>query len=106
MAETKQLKNEIDEMFQALKEKKKKAKRSISPKDDATMSTDVPNKKKKKTITKQEPRKLNRGSQRNPTPAFLRYDAADGLAIYSEESLCIEKGGNTAQCPFDCWCCF
>jgi hypothetical protein len=35
----------------------------------------------------------------------VRYDE-DGLPIYSEASLQIGKGGNTKDCPFDCWCCF
>lgn len=35
----------------------------------------------------------------------VRYDE-DGLPIYTEESLKINQGGDTADCPFDCWCCF
>jgi hypothetical protein len=30
----------------------------------------------------------------------------DGLLIYSAEELNVGKGGNTDDCPFDCWCCF
>lgn len=35
----------------------------------------------------------------------VRYDE-DGLPIYTEASLQINEGGDTAECPFDCWCCF
>ena len=35
----------------------------------------------------------------------VRFDE-DGLPIYTEESLGIGQGGNTALCPFDCECCF
>ncbi|CAM9576066.1 unnamed protein product [Chrysoparadoxa australica] len=34
-----------------------------------------------------------------------RFDE-DGLPIYTYESLRIGKGGGTADCPFDCDCCF
>ena len=30
----------------------------------------------------------------------------DGLPIYSEKELNIGQGGDTAECPFDCWCCY
>mmetsp|Transcript_12421 Transcript_12421/g.10346 ORF Transcript_12421/g.10346 Transcript_12421/m.10346 type:complete len:134 (-) Transcript_12421:35-436(-) len=30
----------------------------------------------------------------------------EGYKIYSEEELRIGQGGNTPDCPFDCWCCF
>lgn len=39
------------------------------------------------------------------TTGAVRYDD-DGLPIYTEEQLNINKGGNTALCPFDCDCCF
>lgn len=30
----------------------------------------------------------------------------DGLLIYTAEELNVGKGGDTDECPFDCWCCF
>ncbi|KAI8913425.1 hypothetical protein EDD86DRAFT_105196 [Gorgonomyces haynaldii] len=30
----------------------------------------------------------------------------DGLPIYTEEELKIGEGGDTENCPFDCWCCY
>lgn len=30
----------------------------------------------------------------------------DGLLIYTAEELNVGKGGDTEDCPFDCWCCF
>lgn len=30
----------------------------------------------------------------------------DGLLIYSATEMNIGKGGDTEDCPFDCWCCF
>ena len=30
----------------------------------------------------------------------------DGLRIFTEEELKIGQGGGTADCPFDCDCCF
>ncbi len=39
-------------------------------------------------------------------PKPVRYDEA-GLPIYTEEQLGIGSGGgDTKDCPFDCWCCF
>ena len=40
-------------------------------------------------------------------PKPVRFDAELGLPIYTEESLRIGQGkGDTADCPFDCSCCF
>ncbi|RHY73921.1 hypothetical protein DYB30_009572 [Aphanomyces astaci] len=47
----------------------------------------------------------NRMLQVSHSRHVVRYDA-DGLPIYSEESLRLNQGGETADCPFDCWCCF
>ncbi len=40
------------------------------------------------------------------SPEPLRYDEELGMPIYSLEALNIGKGKDTAQCPFDCDCCF
>ena len=40
---------------------------------------------------------------------FVERKTEDGVNVYSEESLNLHKnkvGGGTAQCPFDCDCCF
>uniref|UniRef100_A0A6S8BGP4 DUF1764 domain-containing protein n=1 Tax=Aplanochytrium stocchinoi TaxID=215587 RepID=A0A6S8BGP4_9STRA len=43
---------------------------------------------------------------RNQDPKPVKYDAKEGLNIYTMESLGIGKGGYTKDCPFDCNCCF
>lgn len=30
----------------------------------------------------------------------------EGFPIYSVEELKLGQGGDTTDCPFDCWCCF
>jgi hypothetical protein len=41
------------------------------------------------------------------SPVALRFDAKLGVKVYSLESLKIGAGnGDTADCPFDCNCCF
>ncbi|KNC98606.1 uncharacterized protein SPPG_06287 [Spizellomyces punctatus DAOM BR117] len=30
----------------------------------------------------------------------------DGYSLFTTEELNIGKGGDTPQCPFECWCCF
>lgn len=35
-----------------------------------------------------------------------RFDTESGLPVYSEKDLCINRGGKTPLCPFDCDCCF
>ena len=44
-------------------------------------------------------------ASRKRIASIVRYDA-DGLPIYTAASLRINQGGDTADCPFDCWCCF
>ena len=38
-------------------------------------------------------------------PKPFKHDE-DGLPIYTAKSLGIGRGGDTPDCPFDCWCCF
>lgn len=40
------------------------------------------------------------------SPEPLRYDEELGMPIYSLDALKIGQGKDTAQCPFDCECCF
>ena len=76
------IKNDLDVMF------KSKASKSIKKKDKPPIQQVVqPTKVQKEK--KQKPRKY-----------------VDGLPVYTEEELNIGKGGNTADCPFDCECCF
>ena len=43
----------------------------------------------------------------NPQSARVhRFDNPSGLNVYKAHHLGLGKGGNTPQCPFDCWCCF
>ncbi|KAI8818252.1 uncharacterized protein EV422DRAFT_570027 [Fimicolochytrium jonesii] len=30
----------------------------------------------------------------------------DGFGVFTTDELAIGKGGDTPQCPFDCWCCY
>lgn len=45
------------------------------------------------------------GFTRGPTGASRKY-TEEGYRIYSEDELKIRGGGDTADCPFDCSCCF
>nr|CCA20104.1 conserved hypothetical protein [Albugo laibachii Nc14] len=104
--------NEMDLLFDTLHTNKKKKKER-----DAIKSIEVKlehkRMKKEKEKLKEHIQALETnnknmtalGNASNPSANPIRYDH-DGLPIYSEESLQINRGGNTNECPFDCWCCF
>ena len=73
--------------------------------------------KKVKPVEKQEkpvkikPEQRPKGSSSDPLGAGMksghnRKYTEEGWPIYTEEELNIGKGGETADCPFDCQCCF
>ena len=51
-------------------------------------------------------RRLQRKELRESEPKPVRFDSDSGLNIYREADLRIGLGGGTADCPFDCNCCF
>ncbi len=71
---------------------------------------------KRKEIDKQERKERKEKKRRKERAVRSRRETVDGakpvrvddegMRIYSEESLCMLKGGGTAKCPFDCECCF
>ncbi|CAK4068769.1 unnamed protein product [Aphanomyces euteiches] len=95
---------ELDALFSNIKSKKQQ-----KLADDEAIRRQVAKEEAEKRAYRKHLEELEAEHKRkhNDTsdPKPIRYDA-DGLAIYSEESLRINQGGDTADCPFDCWCCF
>jgi hypothetical protein len=77
------IKSSLDQLFKA---KKGKVKVSDKPKEEEKPKIVV----KKPKVVADKKRKYMQ----------------DGLPIYSLEELNVGKGGDTAECPFDCNCCF
>ena len=67
--------------------------------------------KKKKTIEKPKKPEIKKVAEpkekkeKVPKTKASRF-TEEGFKIYSTEELNIGKGGDTADCPFDCNCCF
>ncbi|KAI9918085.1 hypothetical protein PsorP6_012601 [Peronosclerospora sorghi] len=102
--------NEIDDLFASLKarqhEKSMEDKQQKLAKEEEARRAKKENERLQQQIKKLEAQNTNSiAVGHNPDPRPVRYDE-DGLPIYSEASLQIGKGGNTQDCPFDCWCCF
>ncbi|CEG49639.1 Protein of unknown function DUF1764, eukaryotic [Plasmopara halstedii] len=101
---------EIDDLFAILKTKKRK--KNIAE-ENQKLAKEVKERceKKERERLQQQIKKLEAQNTNstacglNPDPRPVRYDE-DGLPIYTEAALQIGKGGNTQDCPFDCWCCF
>ncbi|KAK3180759.1 hypothetical protein Dsin_000148 [Dipteronia sinensis] len=99
--------NEIDEIFSSKKRKnpegKKKTHHNKSNKDDTVTVEQQPKLKNKKSK-----RATDGDFSDDRPPARPRKRSEDGLAVYTEEELGINKAdaGNTPLCPFDCSCCF
>ncbi|EQC37989.1 hypothetical protein SDRG_04419 [Saprolegnia diclina VS20] len=97
-------KMELDALFSGLKAKKKKAQADTAAEQkrlDDERAEKLAYRKKLEKIENEY--KMKHSDSSNPVP--VRYDA-DGLPIYTAASLRINQGGDTADCPFDCWCCF
>ena len=66
--------------------------------------------KKEKTSTKVERKEKSapgpEKSMKEPKKHANRKYTEEGFKIYSTEELKIGQGGDTADCPFDCECCF
>lgn len=88
--------SEIDEIFEGKKRKKTITEKTEKPNDDVISR---PKKTKKKNKDKGFEDDLFYGPRKK---------MPDGLAIYTEEELGINKvdAGGTPLCPFDCSCCF
>ncbi|CCI48721.1 unnamed protein product [Albugo candida] len=110
--ETKSKVNELDLLFDTLRTNKRKKKES-NVKESNEREVEYKRLKKEKeqlneyikTLESNNENVTALGHASNPNVKPIRYDQ-DGLPIYSEESLQINCGGNTNECPFDCWCCF
>lgn len=93
---------EIDEIFAGKKRKKSEAEKADKP--EAVTKRPKQTKKNTKKKTKKPE---DTGDFADP-PSRPRKTTEDGLAIYTEDELGINKAdaGNTPLCPFDCSCCF
>ncbi|XP_062023757.1 uncharacterized protein C6G9.01c [Rosa rugosa] len=91
----------IDEIFAGKKRKKAEAEKAKKKNEEATEKPNKPKRKKKKDLGFEDGAFVepNSGSKKRTN---------DGLAIYTEEELGINKAdaGSTPLCPFDCSCCF
>ena len=96
---------EIEALFDGLKKKKEEKKKAIEEQEEEKKQVENKKRKLNQEIQKVLKQSEAKKKQQNPQPKLLRYDP-DGLPIYTEESLRIDTGGETADCPFDCWCCF
>ncbi|GLD95716.1 hypothetical protein PINS_up004394 [Pythium insidiosum] len=102
---------DIDDLFQSLKTKKQESEKAAElKKRDEELQKRKARKEREQLddeIKRLEAQNTNVTAMQgqNPDPRPVRYDE-DGLPIYTEASLQIGKGGDTADCPFDCWCCF
>ena len=97
---------EVKSLFDKLQKSKKlaKAKKSVAPKQpEANKST-----KKTQANEKVKNQKINKMAARSQDLSKGRKKTEEGFNIYTEEELKLaeEKGGDTADCPFDCECCF
>lgn len=101
---------EIDNLFASLKTKKMDKSFAREQQKIAEEEKERQEKKEREQL-QQQIKKLEAQNTNstaaglNPDPRPARYDE-DGLPIYTEAALQIGKGGNTKDCPFDCWCCF
>ncbi|XP_054819038.1 uncharacterized protein C6G9.01c-like [Prosopis cineraria] len=93
--------SEIDEIFGGKKRKKPEAEKTEKSADVTKRPKKIKKNMKKKT------KRSDAGDFADP-PSRPRKTTDDGLAIFSEEELGINRAdaGNTPLCPFDCSCCF
>ncbi|KAA8525178.1 hypothetical protein F0562_006958 [Nyssa sinensis] len=96
---TKKPSHEIDEIFSGKKRKKPELEKTEKPKEDVAV---------KLSKTKKRKSKGSKESGFVDPPSRPKKRTGDGLAIYTEEELGINKAdaGGTPLCPFDCSCCF
>ncbi|KAF4690776.1 hypothetical protein FOZ60_016862 [Perkinsus olseni] len=88
----------IDDIFGALK----KSTRSTST---STKTKDTP--KEQQPAAPPDPRAQRTIHSDSATAREVTgSEPRKGYKIYTEEELKIGQGGNTPDCPFDCWCCF
>ncbi|KAK9946304.1 hypothetical protein M0R45_011773 [Rubus argutus] len=87
----------IDEIFAGKKRKKAEADKVKKPNEEPNK----PKRKKKKDLGFEDGAFVDQTSR-------SKKRTNDGLAIYTEEELGINKAdaGSTPLCPFDCSCCF
>lgn len=97
---------DVDQMFDQFKRSKKKMKLDIQAQEAREEIKAQAEKQKRKDLAELEKKfEKAKPSSHLPSDTPSRYDP-DGLAIYSTDQLQLGKGGDTKDCPFDCWCCF
>jgi len=87
---------EIDDLFASASAKKKQKRKAEEGEREKFNERKRKNKKYKGEGVENE--------QNDLKP--VRFDNESGLPVYTEESLRIGQGGGTADCPFDCTCCY
>lgn len=100
--------NEIDEIFQATKFKKRKQKPSQETEQNEPEKKAKNDGEGKKGKKKGKKSGSTRVLDEEPEANARRRRTADGLAIYSAQELGFGNtdAGGTSLCPFDCSCCF
>lgn len=84
--------NEIDELF---------TKRTVKKVLTSNPASTQPIAASKPSQIKDEPIADTRGTRKRARPL-----TDDGLPIYTDKEMRIGQGGSTAECPFDCSCCY
>jgi hypothetical protein len=106
--------NDIDNIFAARRPDNRGAKRALSKNSAGSGSKDISLVNETKTIpgklSKTQKKGRVEGTSNNPfghSDKKNDYDFTDeGWKVYTPEELNVGKGGDTADCPFDCNCCF
>ena len=96
------IKRSLDDLF---KKKKQEVKEVEATEKPAAEITEAKKAKLQKKLLKIQ-RKQAQEERRQEEGAGKRKVTADGYKVYSLEELNVGKGGDTADCPFDCDCCF
>ena len=98
---------EIDDLFEELKARKKEKKIEISKKNRTGTSAKIDN-----DLTEHPQNSSYAGHMKppsmiiSPEAPLERIDKESGLPVYKAHLLKVGDGGGTPLCPFDCDCCF
>lgn len=97
--------DEIDTIFSSTKKRKKPEQQRKKVEGEEGNRNDN---QTKKVFTKVKNVRGSKDDLFGATPSRSRKKTSDGLAIYTEEELGINRtdAGSTSLCPFDCDCCF
>ncbi|KAJ4880731.1 Uncharacterized protein Rs2_37786 [Raphanus sativus] len=93
---------EIDDIFGGGKNKKKPSQSGVKP------AATVQQTKPEMVAKRKRKRSEVEGFSKSPKSGGPRKRTEDGLLVFTEDELGINKAnaGNTRLCPFDCQCCF